>query len=157
MKNICLIAALIGTMAWTEPAEAQGGLAGLGEGIAIVLGIGGGVLIGVPTLAFTVGDIVSFSANTPFSTGWAVVETISAGFAIITGGVFLVLGIADLLTADPNGIFFGLSVPILALGGFNLAHAIWSFVNHGNTEPPPITASIVPQRDGVLATFGGAF
>lgn len=151
-------AALVATFAFAaspERAEAQYGLDGL-----VVAGIvGGAALVGVPSLIFTVGDIVSFARGTPYARGWAVLETIIASLTIASGIVTIAIG----ANVDPNSVGFtvGMGFIPLAIGGFNLAHAIWSFATLGSDDPAletvRLTPFVAPHGDGVLAGVGGTF
>lgn len=155
-RSVACVVGLLGALILLSPerAEAQD-YSNIGDALAITLGISGALVVGVPTAIFTVADVVSFARDTPFHPAWAVLETISASFALITGGTMLALGI-DPLTRGDAGLFAG-SLPILALGGLNLAHAIWSLVNHGRSEAPASSVAVfgVPHAGGFVAGIGG--
>jgi hypothetical protein len=143
------LAAMIAMASSPSRAEAQGGLGDLGGGLVAV----GVIVIGIPSVIFAVGDIVSFAGNTPFSPGWAVVETIVAVAVLATGITLLAVG-----AAEDAGLMVA-SIPIFALGGLNLGHAIWSFVTHGTTDTYGfhLTPYIAPTDGGFMTGAAATF
>ncbi|HEY8427324.1 MAG TPA: hypothetical protein VIL20_03085 [Sandaracinaceae bacterium] len=153
-RSIACVVGLVGASILLSPERAEAQVySNLGDSLAIALGISGALVVGAPTAIFTVADVVSFARDTPFHPAWAVVEIVSASFALITGGTMLALGI-DPLGQGEAGLFVG-SLPVLALGGFNLAHAIWSLVNHGR-DASSVAVFGVFRAGGFVAAIGGA-
>jgi hypothetical protein len=150
-----LLAALAAVSLWiAAPTRAEAQFSGTGsyDGLAIGAGIGGGLLIGVPSLIFTVADCVSFGQDSPFARGWAIFEVVYASFELLLGlgtttsGIVVAAGGSDGLAVALIGL-----VP-LAFGALHLAHGVWSLETLGSRprEGPSARISLVPATASVV-------
>lgn len=160
-SRLCWAAALVAALAVTSAPERAEAQPTMGIEYIVIGGIAGAAVLGVPTLLFTVGDIVSYANGTPYATGWAVLETVIASLTIATGVITIAIGLHG-LTTEGNAITVAIGLIPLSLGGFNLGHAIWSFANLGSAATPSpssvrLTPFVAPCGDGAVAGLGGSF
>ncbi len=142
------------TLASPSRAEAQFGTGSYTD-LVVGLGIGAGLLVGVPTLLFTVADCVSFGQESPFARGWAIFELGYASFEILMG-LGTVSGGITVATGGSDGLALTLSslVP-LAFGALHLAHGVWSLetlgsrAREGPAEEPRARITFGPASVGV--------
>lgn len=161
-----LAAALAAGACWSvapQHAEAQSGwsidLSGAssaaigGAGVILFFGLIGAVYT-VPTLIWTVADIVSYAQDSPFARGWAIFEIVYGSLGVI-GGVM----VASVAAGSEGWLAFGLSA--IAFSGFNVAHGIWSVVSLDARASSRDYGSVVPfftpRHDGAVAGVGGQF
>jgi hypothetical protein len=114
-----------------------------------------GGILGGGQLAFAIGDVVSWARDTPFSSGWAVFEIVYSSVVALADLVFVVgLG----LDGGPDvGAIVGVGLAPLALGATNIAHGIWSLAAGAREGPAPVSVSLVPTREGLLASASARF
>lgn len=148
-----IVAAVVVATCGLSQSRAQAQLTTGEYGGLVVAGGVAGSLLAIGQLAFAVGDIVSWTRDTPFSDGWAAFELIYSGVISLTDLVLVIwIGAA---VPDPGPVV-GTGLAPLLLGGINIAHAIWSLGNLSR-DPPQVAMSIVPTQGGVLVSGGGHF
>lgn len=139
----------LGVAAPTVPARADA---------LLTVSVGAGIGVGGWALGLAVADTVSFAMGSPWDDGWAAVELTTA-CVLLTGWAAasiysLVLGLGN----DAYGAWlypFGLAQPAGLLGGYLLAHSIWSLAT--NDRAPEIGAWLAPTEGGLGAGVTGAF
>jgi hypothetical protein len=134
-------------------AQAQGAV----TDAAVGFGVGGGLVIGVPALLYTVADIISFAEGTPFAEGWAIAEIVLAGFELAGAITLAAIGgaAADAGTGSEVLILWGLAP--LAFGTLHLVHGIWSLASPGEPARAGPLPFVVPRADGAVAGVSGLF
>jgi len=124
----------------------------------LTVSVGAGIGVGGWALGLAVADTVSFAMGSPWDDGWAAVELTTAcvlltGWA--AGSIYsLVLGLGN--DAYSAWLYpFGLAQPAGLLGGYLLAHSVWSLAT--NDRAPGVGAWLAPTGEGIRAGITGTF
>jgi len=109
-------------------------------------------------LGMTIADTVSFAEHKPFGDVLAVGDLVTGSLVTIGAGIFLGVAIGNSNgSSTSTGPFWAAGGIGLALGVYELVHAIWSFQH--NDDPPAGTpmVAVAPTHGGLELSVGGAF